>query len=521
MTESEDSAPSSQPGSPANPTSDRQGGQGEAAPRALWAWTGLLVVAALSVLLGTKILRTATLFGQPTELTWPEAANVFLARRVEHGGPLYGDWRQRPQVAAWYGPLLYLPVAYLGRWTGADEWGLFILGRGFSLLYTVGTALLIVALLVKRRIAPRVVAVLMGLVFITSDTVFFRHDFSFRADAPACFWTVLGCALVVSSTRRPLLYGSLMPFLLAFLCKQSSIAGPISAALWLAGRRREAIRYAAIIGGLILGAVAILEAGTGRLYLLNNVDALRGNTTLSLMPFFLLKATTEAAVPLDVAIFVVVVRWVRRTWDPVTVFFAVSFALAVAGTYRDGAWLPYYMPPLAIGCVLCGEQLGEWWRDRLTLRPAALAVHLTLCVMLVRYVPSAASGLIELPEQWRAFRQRQEMHLQMAESQHRLADYLNRLSGPILSQINDLGLYCRNSVMIDTFTFTSMADVKVFDDSALVEQIRSGAIAAIVLDPKSPERFQSTDCFSRRWRAAMEARYRRVDVPGLPEAVVF
>lgn len=137
------------------------------------------------------------------------------------------------------------------------------------------------------------------------------------------------------------------------------------------------------------------------------------------------------------------------------------------------------------------------------------------------YVPKTTVGAFELPARLQGFRNRHEANRHRAEFLRNLTNYLNALPGPVLSQFDEVGLYCPRSMMIDTFTFTSMADVGVFDDNPLIHAISEGRIAAIVLNPQADPMYQSTDTFSRRWLRAMSKRYRPVDVPGLEAAQIY
>jgi len=478
---------------------------------------------ALGVLWGVKGLTTATLLDHPEEITWGASASAYLANRVKQGGVLYGDWRQRPHVVAWYGPALYLPVAYLGRWTGADIHGLFMIGRWISLLATLGTGGLILWILRARWEAPLALAGMMALIFLTADDIFWRFDMTFRPDAPACFLTMLGLVLLVRSDRPLTLYGSVFVFLLAFLYKQSVVSGPVAAAIWLAlsGHRHRALAYALVSAVVFLGSVGLLGVWTGGLYFLNVIDGLKGNATFRNVPHLLSQAAETAVIPMGMALGVIVLEWFHRKWSVDTMLFAVSSVVALVTTYRDGPGPYYYMVPLAVGCVLCGRQLGSWWRERSVVSATGIALVVVLAMLSVRYVPRSILRLVELPGHWRSFCQRQETHRQRAEALRNLVNYLKGLPGPVLSQFNEVTLYCPNSILIDTLTLTSMADVGAFDDRPLIEEIRRGKVAAIVLNPRRAPAYQSTDQFSRRWLRAMGQTYRQVQIPGLEWAQIY
>ncbi|MBN1346344.1 MAG: hypothetical protein JXQ73_26890 [Phycisphaerae bacterium] len=466
-------------------------------------------LAALSIPLINKVFRTGQAFGRPAELTWPAAANTYIARRVQHGGVLYGDWRERPHVPTWYGPALYLPVAYIGRWINADELALNTIARSISLIATLGTAGLIVWLVTRDGQIHPAFAAMAGLLFLASDCHQTSLDVFFRSDSPGTFFTVLGLCLAERSERRWSIPGSLLCFAIAFLYKQSFVACPVAVVIWLwhRGRTRQAVAYA-IVGLVgVAGYVALSEVFTHGRYSLNAVQALKGNTTLSNIPDMLSRFIVPTVFSFAVAFYVLLSDWARSKWHLMTIALVISLAAAAALTVRDGSYKYYYGVPFAVSCVLCGRQLAQWWLHRQTDPTAAGILTMAMAFSTVYYVPQAAAHLSLLPENYRLYSNRYAEHQKERQFLRQLADYLNALDGPVLCQYNDLCLYCPRSVLIDTLTFTSMADVGAFDDRRLVKEIRQGRIAAIVLNAGGARTYQSTDTFSRRWRQAMAGAY--------------
>jgi hypothetical protein len=481
-------------------------------PRSLQRALCVAALGALCILAAVKVLWIATIIEKPGEMTYPAGANAYIARRVQQGGVLYGDWRRRPHMLTIYGPLLYLPAAWIGRWVNADAQGICMIGRWISLAATLATAGLIVSMVGHRPAGHLFFGVLMGLVFFTCDEVITSADMCFRPDAPACLLMLLGLSLVVSFQRPATLYASLVFFLLAFLYKQSSVAGPPAVALWLwlSGQRGRAIRYGFLAVVAFLGTFVLLEVLTGGAYSLNTVKALKGNTGLRNIPTILNTVAVPAVLPLTAALYVLGVEMTARKWQPLTIAFAFSLVLSVASTYRDGSGENYYIPVLATACVLCGQQLARWWRQGKAVPAAAAGLTIAMMLAAVRYVPDASLRVAELPARRQGFRHRDAQYRDIAGFLRQLTDYLNTIQGPVLSQYNDVALYCPHSIMTDTFTFTSMADAGTFDDRALIDQIRRKQIAAIVLDGKPEKTYQGTEFVSRRWLQAMEGRYELV-----------
>ncbi len=484
---------------------------------------GLLIFSALAILLAFKLLKTAACLQQPDEMCFVEATGVYIARRVQDGGMLFGDWRERPHVVTWYGPLTYLLPAYIGRLIDADAHRLYMIGRYISLISTIGTGALIISLLRWWCRVNLAISVAMGLAYVTADAVFRNVDMTFRPDAPVCFLTMLGVGLALRSDKSRFFYASALVFLLAFLYKQSSIAGPLAVVAWTVanGERRSGVYYGALCAVLFVGSALLLNAATDGRYFLNNVVALKGNTRFHLVPYWVSQASKAIGPLLAVAFLAVALEWVRRKWDLVTILFAVSYVLTAAATYRDGSWISYFMLPLAVGCVVAGRQLGEWWRFRSTVPVAGAALTFAFILGTMDYVPDAAISVMRRGVYWNNLKCRHATHWRQCEGYQILAHYLNGLSGPVLTDLTSLALWCPHCVMLDTFGFTTMADAGNFDDGELIEDIQRGKLAAIVLTKRSLHRRQITDSFSRRWRDAMKEKYRPVDVVPVKSVLVY
>jgi hypothetical protein len=480
------------------------------APRRLLVWLRAVTICALCALLAAKALWLAAIFDRPMELTYCASANAYVARRVQQGKPLYDDWRKPPHVLALYGPVLYLPVAYMARVMGADNQGIYRIARWISLLATMGTAAIILWKVGGRSRVSRPFAVMAGLIFLTCDGILIRFDFSFRPDAAACFFTMLGLALVDRSDRPTSLYGSIPLFLLAFLYKQSTIVGPLAVVIYLlvSSRKPRAILYAIVSAAVFATCHGLLEFLTAGCYSLNTIVALKGHTTLANIPSLLSGFSAHAVVPLAGALYVLRLEVSDRKWQLFTVAFAVSVVVAAASTYRDGSDANYYIPSLALACVVCGRGLCRWWRQSTESPAAGSALTLLLMLATIRYAPEGALRLADLPTRWQWFSDRHVEHAKTRDSLRKVVHFLNSAPGPVLSYYGDVALYCPNSLIVDTLIFTGMADVGVFDDRKIINEIRQKRIAAVVLDRNAVEgTYQSTDSFSRRWKQAMSGRY--------------
>jgi len=474
-------------------------------------WLLLLTLLMLGVLAMTSALRIARDFNCPVELTYPNSIMIYHTRDVQHGRPIYTDWRKPPHVLALYGPLSYLVPGILGRWLEADEWGLYRIGRGLALLYTTGT-LVILGLLLHHQSVPSPLIALSLLLFATS-AVAWPTCMLPRPDAAELFLVVLGLAVYVRLADTPWCYLSLAAFVTAFLFKQSAFIGPLAVGVHLLLNRRfeRACRW----GGLTLlgygGAFLITNHLTGGLYYLNNFAALRANVTWANLhsvvgQWVLVPCATLALL----ALAAIIRRFQARQFDLPSLYFILSFAIGTAATVRDGSAANYFLKPLAVATLIVGPELTRWLRGTgERLEAGVLALSATLVLLL----PQVGKALVEWPELAQEVSMRDTYHRIQYETCRALAEELDALNGPILCQYDPVNLFCRRPILLDTLTFAGLADQGAFDDRHIVEMIRRRELAAIVLqfpaDRRPVPRYQSTDSFRTQWAdALLEAGYR-------------
>ena len=75
---------------------------------------------------------------------------VHFAWRVQHGVPLYPDWKHYPHVANFYAPLNFVLVGSLGKAFGSDLTGLYLIGRIVTVASVILTSL-VLGLAIYRR----------------------------------------------------------------------------------------------------------------------------------------------------------------------------------------------------------------------------------------------------------------------------------------------------------------------------------------------------------------------------------
>ncbi len=533
-------------------------------------WLALGLAGALGLLRGCVIVRD---FAEPTELMHTTSVPVYVAREVQHHRPIYRRFDapphdlslyEQPYVLSLYGPLLYALPGWLARWVQPSATGLFMLGRGVSLVAFALTLALAAGLLRRWGKADRATIALLVLMVVASP-IAWPICMEARADACELLLSLLGLATFVrfEASRRRLI--SLAFFVGAFLFKQSALLGPLSVVAYLLMRRRMAAAagYAAISAVALGACVGLANAATDRAYALNCFAGMKAHVTLSNLWTVWNADTLLSAMGLLAPAAMRMWRRGRRL-DVVTTYAVAGCAWACVGVLRDGSGVNYFLPPLVAASIAGGRELALRRRglrqganrdedarvdeqadegfataslpgcglfrrgdsgcghgevptvassdcgslpygrgsERRAVALVGLMVIASLLALLVRQAPRTLS-LVERAVTRRVGHEQREFMLAT------LGRRLNGLDGPVFSEDGTLNLYLDRPVMLDSLTFSGLADVGVFDDAPLVELIRAERVAAFVLrfplEGETP-RYQSTARVRRAWIEAMRER---------------
>ena len=498
----------------------------------------LLVLVLLGV---SRLAEVAETFSYPAELTYPNAVTVFLAREFQHARPLYHDIQQPPHVLTFYGPLTYVVPGMIGRWMNADQMLLFRIGRALSLLATMGTMALIGLWLLRER-SGWLLALIGALMFATAE-IAWPVSMCCRPDPAVVFLELLGVIGFIGLGRSPIRFAVVLVFVTAFLFKQSAVAGPVAIVLYLLlnGRSREGIAFGVIVGIAYAAVFLLMNLATDGLYYIHAFKALRVNVTVANLAEVLGDRVLQlSAVPFALALVGVIRRWSSRRFDSMSLFFVLSFALACLATLRDGSAENYFLGPLAVSCLIGCQEFSRWLRagagadgPEVVHAPASTpevarasgasreSALVALIIALVVYLPGALARARDLPTALASLGEGpSQQYLMQLDFQQHLGQDLDELDGPVLSQFTTLNLFCERPLLLDTLSFTGLADQGIFDDGGIIRMLRNREVAAVVaqfpLDRGPVPRYQSTDWLSQRWANAMiEAGYRGHQIEGL------
>lgn len=216
---------------------------------------------------------------------------------IRQGGSIYTPFRGDLFVSAPYPPLYYYLTAWFSGLFQAAETN-FLVGRVISLVAAGASGLLIAwqvftfkssHSLSRANLAIKgLVAALAGLIFVTLPAVMVWSA-RVRADMLMTALQLGGLALVAEGARRKndwIILASALPFTLALYTKQTALAGPAAAFIFLAfyyGRNWRKTASWLVLQGLVAGVpFVLLTLVTGgelyrRLFKYHNLPWLRAN----------------------------------------------------------------------------------------------------------------------------------------------------------------------------------------------------------------------------------------------------
>ena len=193
----------------------------------------------------------------PFDAHYLESAMVHFAWRVQHGIRLYPDWESYPHVANFFSPLSFLIIGLVGRALGTDIRGLYLVGRGLSIVSVVATSI-VIGVVLKRRYGVR--AAIFGMLLSFGGCPLYAAGVMTRPDALAEFLGMTGFFLSEGRSRSTGIAAGLI-LCLAAMTKQTTLVyfGAAAISLYLKGQWRRAFILIAGVTTTILVTVTVVQ----------------------------------------------------------------------------------------------------------------------------------------------------------------------------------------------------------------------------------------------------------------------
>jgi len=419
-------------------------------------------------------------------LNYGEGFLLFDALREARGGDLYGDPSRVPWTIQTYTPL-YLWLVSLAARLGAE---------GYAAARLIGYAsLLATALVVARAGRGRSGATAWGVaaLYLTLP-LFVSWGAAVRPDNLAVLLAALGVSLADDLAGRRAVLWTLPLFLASGLAKQSTVAAPAAALLWLALRDRGAAWRFAALGAAGLGlSLGVLELGSGGWFWLHAVEShaakpYRLEQLAGVCRAFLAFHALPAAAGLALMLFLARRGRLSATW----LWLALSGVAAAASAGKSGSDTNYFLEPAAALALLAARELPP----PRELRPGARA-----------WVGAGALALAA----WHLF-----VHLANsawipgAEERFRLVvERFDGVEGPVLSDDAGFLLASGRPLWLQPFIMTQLAAAGLWDEGPVVDGLRAGDFALVIVQRQPAAVFRSR--YTPAMRRALAERYGRVD----------
>jgi hypothetical protein len=291
------------------------------------ALVGVLFVLAL-VRAALYVAYVVDKIGNPFDAYFLESAMVHLAWRAQHGVQLYPQWQHYPHVSNFFSPLSFVIIGSLGRATGTDLAGLYLIGRAVTVASVLLTTL-VLGLVVSRRCGTP--AALLAMALSLGGDPLFHCGVMTRPDALAEALGLTGFFLASGQRSMTRAIGGVLLYFAA-MTKQTALVYLVAAVLglWLEARRNHAWR-------ILIGVTSALFV---------TILAVR----FSIEPNFVVSLLGESQMPFDIE------SW-SRTVMTIAWIDSELFVLTIAGIFFWSRGPKREPMPAALAALLLASSL--------------------------------------------------------------------------------------------------------------------------------------------------------------------
>lgn len=455
---------------------------------------GWLFLLLLLLQFGLFLAHSLAVLGHQGEAMYSEGILLNQVRLLSQGIPIYKAADQYPYTVAIYTPIYYLLMAALTKVIGLS----LVAGRLVSLCAAFSIGCMIYAIVYKSggRFFPALCA---ALIFFSFPPV--RHWAAlFRPDALAAALSLAGIFWLSRQPKRLYLAGSF--FVVAFLTKQSYLAAPLAAILfvlsndWRAGLKLAA--WTMTLAAVSLVGFQILTDG----WFLFDIVVLNANP----VRLSRVLAGFLAIFIFQIPYFGMIVGYLRAGWsraERLFLCYLLATLLHILAVSKRGSAPNYFLEPQAALSIVSGLALN--W---LIFEKRLPSLHRGLWNRL------AFAGLVYLSVV-AIFSCGDALSIADTTSRtsvpRRVAKVIENVPGPVLSDDAVVVVKAGKPVVFEPYLFSLLAEEGKWDPELLITRIRGQEFDLLILHHRlsqPPPSYQDGEFWHRDIWESMRFNYR-------------
>ncbi|MEA3338250.1 MAG: glycosyltransferase family 39 protein [Chloroflexota bacterium] len=462
-------------------------------------WIDRIGLLFILTILAITFLRTnqywARMLRHPYSVDYGEGPLLHQARVLLSGNTIYPvGWTDYPYTVSNYPPLYITALAMSSTMFKSE----LMAGRVVTLSAAIASVVFI-GLIIHSLTQDLGASVIAALIFAASP-IFVRWATLIRVDMLALALSLLAILIAVrfwSTTWSPWLVTLLVTA--AFLTRQTTLlAATVAVFVWFLSHDGKKARAFLLIGGIsVLGVFTGLNLVTRGGFFLHTIVANMNDYSLGrVLPMFTIFALT---MPILIAIALSEIGGAVIAKRPVMMLPA-SYAVAAIGVGlaagKIGAGYNYFLELSVVLALFCGTVLARWRASGQKTLPALYLLLAVQSVILVstNYTLFYSTGLDD------------SARIQL----DKLAGLIEAETEPVLADEHLAEVVLRQGqIVLQPFEMTQLSRQGVWDQTPLVEDIRTGKFGLILVShppsSHSSNAAQSTHWTQEMWTAIVEA----------------